>query len=249
MPRGSRWPGMVVHHEVLREQLEHHAVVHQLHEGGAVDGAVHVALFDLAGRPSSMTPRRVGAAHRGAAHAHHGGFHGNLRARFGLAQRRQRWNRRRAFWSAIRPFDPAVRSHRARAEKAQAAVFEQADHAAASARCPRPVPPRISSSLPCALYSFAVIRSSSRRSKAATSGRALADFRIVRQESLVAAGVIAIAQHQLQRRGLRPASTTRRFSRSAAFTSEISLPRGPSSSSRRIMPRTRARRAGSSSPP
>ena len=48
---------MIVHHEILREQLQHHAVFLQLHARGAVHHAVDVALLDFAHVPSSTTPR------------------------------------------------------------------------------------------------------------------------------------------------------------------------------------------------
>ena len=73
---------MVVHHEILREELQHHAVFLQLHAGGALHHAVHVALLDLAHVAQLHHAAAVGAAHGGAAHAHHHRFHRDPRRGF-----------------------------------------------------------------------------------------------------------------------------------------------------------------------
>src|SRR5258708_22435919 len=63
-------PGMVVHHEILWEELEHHAVFHQLHAGGALDDTPDVGLLDLLHVAKFQYPAAISAAHGGAAHAH-----------------------------------------------------------------------------------------------------------------------------------------------------------------------------------
>ena len=84
--------GVIVHHEILREQLQHHAVFLQLHVGGAVHHAVHVALFDLPHMAQLHHAAPVRAAHRGAAHAGHHRFHRHSGVGLRLAQRRSKCN-------------------------------------------------------------------------------------------------------------------------------------------------------------
>src|ERR1019366_3416620 len=62
-------PGMAVHHEILREELEDHAVFHQLHAGGALHDAPDVGLLDLLHVAELEHAAAVGAAHGGATHA------------------------------------------------------------------------------------------------------------------------------------------------------------------------------------
>ena len=108
--------GMIVHHEILREELQHHAVFLQLHAGGAVHHAVTSRLLDLPHVAQFHHAAAIGAAHGGAAHAHHHGFDRDPRRSFGLAQRGGHGFRDRLLIGDP-PFGPALRLDGARAEK------------------------------------------------------------------------------------------------------------------------------------
>ena len=120
--------GMIVHHEILREQLQHHAVFLQLHARGAVHHAVHVALLDLAHVPEFDDAAAVGAAHRGAAHPDDRRFHRDAARPPPPRAAPRESNRPPRVWSAIRPFSQPCDRHRAASQKAHAAVFQHADH-------------------------------------------------------------------------------------------------------------------------
>ena len=61
--------GMIVHHEILRQELQDHAVFLQLHAHGALHGAIDVLLGDLARTAHIPAAAVVGAAHGEAADA------------------------------------------------------------------------------------------------------------------------------------------------------------------------------------
>ena len=143
--------GVIVHHEILREELQHHAVFHQLHARGAVDHAVHVALLDLPHVAEFEDAAAVGAAHRGAAHADHRRFHRRRRRCFGLAQRRATCDSADGLLVGDPALHPALRLDGARAQKADAAVLQRRRSPAASGGCRRRVPLRKLVSLPWAL--------------------------------------------------------------------------------------------------
>ena len=80
---------LAIHHEILREQLQNHAVRFQLHMQGAVHHAVHVALIDLPQVSEFHQAAAVGAFRGLAAHPHHHRIHGNSGIGLGFAQRRE----------------------------------------------------------------------------------------------------------------------------------------------------------------
>ncbi len=55
-------PGVVVHHEILREELQDHTVFHQLHPGGPLDHAPHVGLLNLLYVPKLEHTAAIGPA-------------------------------------------------------------------------------------------------------------------------------------------------------------------------------------------
>ena len=120
MLRGSWKPGLIVDHEILRQQLQHHAVFLQLDVHGAVHGAIDVALFDFAGTPEIHAAAAVGAARGEPAHAGDHGLDRRLRHRLGFFNRRQHAVRHRLLIrdAALRP---ALGRHRAVAEQRAAA--------------------------------------------------------------------------------------------------------------------------------
>src|ERR1022692_32546 len=81
--------GVIVHHEILREQLQEHAVFLQLHAGSAVHHAVDIGLIDFAHVDQLQNAAAVGAANGGPAEAHDHGFDGGTGGGLGLAQSRQ----------------------------------------------------------------------------------------------------------------------------------------------------------------
>ena len=120
-------PGMIVHHEILREELQHHAVFHQLHAGGALDDAPDVGLLDLLHVAEFQHAAAVGAAHGGAAHAHHYRLERARGAAIDLAQRGGHGFGDRLLIGDP-PFGPSLRLDGARADEANAAVLQDADH-------------------------------------------------------------------------------------------------------------------------
>ena len=244
---------MVVHHEILREELEDHAVVHQLHEGGAVDGAVDVALLDLARAAEIDDAARVGAAHGGAADAHHGGFHGNLRRALRPRGGRPGRNRRRPSGPRSGPWSSRATAPRPQPRKRRRPFSSRQIRQRVFARRPTSSPTAyrsVSSSDHCRAHSFLcrnpVVQP---QIESHNAGRALADFGIVRQETPGSGGRNCPRPASVPWRGLRTASRRAGSPGPPRSLRKYLCPGGPSSSSRRIMARTRARRAGSSAPP
>ena len=63
----KRPTGMIVDHEILRQQLQHHTVFRQLDVQGAIHRAVDIPLFDLTRPPEIHPAAAVGSARREAA--------------------------------------------------------------------------------------------------------------------------------------------------------------------------------------
>src|SRR5215469_6805478 len=124
--------GLVLHDEVLREQLQHDTVFAQLHFPRPVERAIYVALLDFTGAPQVNTAAAVGAANHRAAETHRSRFNGDLSFRLGLTQYAQN-----AFGHRIlvcdTALDPSARPALAVAEEAHMFVLQQANHAACTA--------------------------------------------------------------------------------------------------------------------
>src|SRR5579863_5571452 len=65
---------MIVDHEILGEQLEHHAIILQLDVHGAVDGAIDVPLLDFAGTAKIHAAAAVSPARGEPTHARYNRF-------------------------------------------------------------------------------------------------------------------------------------------------------------------------------
>ena len=120
--------GMIVHHEILREELQHHAVFLQLHARGALDHALHVALLESPARTQVPARRGRWRRARSGRPCRRPPIPPRRRGRrFGFAQRRQDGFGDRLLIGDP-AFDPALRFHRARPDQADAAVLQNADH-------------------------------------------------------------------------------------------------------------------------
>src|SRR5665811_1585801 len=64
-------PGVAIDHEILRKELQDHAVFHELNAGSALYDAPHVGLPHLLHVAKFQHATAVGAAYGGAAHADH----------------------------------------------------------------------------------------------------------------------------------------------------------------------------------
>src|ERR1035437_2073390 len=165
-------PGMAVHHEILREELQDHAVFHQLHPGGALHNAADVGLLDLLHVAELEHAAAVGAAHGGATHAHYHRLQGARGEGIGIAQRGGH-----GFGGGLLvgdpPFGPSLRLHGAGSHKANAAVFQDTDHQPRLAAAG--VEPRCVNRFDChgPFYSFTVNRPSNRRSNTLAWGEPL----------------------------------------------------------------------------
>src|SRR5215472_10316431 len=120
-------PGMVVDHEILREDLQHHAVFHELHAGRPVDHAIDVALLNLARETQFQHAAAIGAAQRRTAHPHHRRANIGLGADFGFVQRGQH-ARGHGFLIGDAPLQPSLGLGGRRAQETNTAAFQDADH-------------------------------------------------------------------------------------------------------------------------
>ena len=151
---------LIVHHESLRQNVQHHAVFEQLHAHGAVHGAVDVALFDFARARQIDLSLVAGAAHRKSADAGDGGLHVNLRHGFGLLRRRRECSSRP-------PADPqcgsspSPRRERSRSRENAAVRLPAARSSRGCSCCPRRCPSRVLVLLSCSHSLSAVISSPS----------------------------------------------------------------------------------------
>ena len=119
--------GVAIHHEILREQLQNHAVRRQLHAGGAVHHSVHVALLDLPQVSQLHQAAAAGAAHRVAAHPHHHRLDGDSGIRLRLVQRCPDGIRHRSLVGDL-PLQPAFGRDGGGSQQAHAALLESANH-------------------------------------------------------------------------------------------------------------------------
>ena len=121
--------GLIVDDEILRQKLQHHAILRQLDAQGAVHGTVDIALLDFAGTAEFHTAAAVGAPHGEPANAGHYGTYRGPRHSLGFFHRGQH-----AGGNGLLIGNAALRPSRGRdgsiAEHAQTLLVKDRDHAA-----------------------------------------------------------------------------------------------------------------------
>ena len=121
--------GMIVDHEVLRKELQDHAVFLKLNFGSALESRVDVGLRDLARTAEFEFAARVRAADGSSTKACCDGFNENLRGGFGLLNSGEDAVRN-GLLIGDAALDPALGFNGSTAEESHAIVFEGANDAA-----------------------------------------------------------------------------------------------------------------------